>query len=127
MFCKNCGKEIGTQHECSFCGYNPTLDSCKDDEKKARPTVKLPLTKITPLKTYNGMATKGLVMSILSFIPLPFMLLALIFNIKATLRCKPYRSGIVKCVIAWCFYLFWIGLYALVIYTNINSFSGAML
>ena len=26
MLCKNCRKEIGTQKECSFCGYSPEID-----------------------------------------------------------------------------------------------------
>ena len=115
MFCQNCNKEIGTQKECGFCGYNHELDNGTAQKNFTNQTVNLPKTTIKLLKKRNSMASSGLVMSIFSFIPLPFMLLAFIFNIKATFRCKPYRSGVVKCVIAWIFFLFWVLLYSVII------------
>ena len=115
MFCINCGKEIGTQVECSFCGYNHTLDQQTARAPEGNQPIKLPQTKITLLKTKNRMASAGLVMSLLSFMPIPFMLLAFIFNIKATFRCKSYRSGTVKCVFAWIFFAFWVLIYASII------------
>ena len=121
MFCKNCGKEIGTQKECSFCGYSPEIDGSGKTVNNTKLIVKLPETKIDLLKTRNKMASSGLVMSILSFCPLPFMLLAFIFNIKATLRCKPYRNGIGKCIVAWHFFLFWVLFYGLYIYALIQG------
>lgn len=120
MLCKNCRKEIGTQKECSFCGYSPEIDGSDNAAKNTKLVVKLPETKIELLKKKNKMATSGLVMSILSFCPFPFMLLAFIFNIKGTLRCKPYRNGLVKCIFAWIFFLFWTLLYGTYAYAIIQ-------
>ena len=123
MICKNCGKEIGTQSECSFCGFSATLDGEGGSSSK-RIIVKLSKTKIELLKTPNGIAKSGLVMSILSFIPLPFMLLALIFNIKGACRCKSYRSGLPQNIIAWIFFVFWVLFYALFIYSLYETGSS---
>ena len=121
MLCKNCKKEIGTQKECSFCGYSPEIDGSGNAAKNTKLVVKLPETKIELLKKSNKMATSGLIMSILSFCPFPFMLLAFIFNIKGTLRCKPYRSGLVRCILAWLCFLFWVVAYGTSIYTIIQT------
>ena len=111
MFCNNCGKEIGTQKECSFCGYRQDLSLTDQLAKGKYLSATLPKTEIKLLKTSNTYSKSGLVMSILSFFPIPFMILALVFNIKGTKRCKSCRSGKVRCVIAWIIFFFWIVLY----------------
>ena len=114
MLCKNCGKEIGRQVECNSCGFNHVLDIGNNNTQITQPEVELPQTQIKLLKTKNSMATAGLVMSIFAFYPIPFMILALIFNVKGSFRCKVHHSGAVKCVIAWLFLIVWIITYIVV-------------
>ena len=123
MFCRNCGKDIGNQSECSFCGFCPELDSNPQRTTNPYYSVKLPQTEIKPLKTTNRAAITGFIMSILSFCPLPFMIIAIVQNIKGSLRCKAYRSGKAFCVWGWILLFFWIAFYALYIYAMA---SGSM-
>ena len=122
MFCKNCGKDIGTQTECSFCGYNPAIDNRALGNPNVKLEVRLPETKIIPLKKSNGMATAGFIMSFFSWMP-PFLMLSYLFTFIGTTRCKAFHSGTGMCVVSWLFNLFWTAVYGVAIYL---SYTGQL-
>ena len=101
MHCGNCGKEIGTNTECSFCGYDPIKDgngvAVSDGTKVSVPPVDIVLKK-----KKNGMAIAGFVLGFFAWNPITFIL-SFIFSTVGFFRAKRYRSGRALAIVGWCF------------------------
>ena len=121
MFCKNCGKEIGMSQECSYCGYNPTIDNGLGNESMQEYTVSVPPLQITLKKGHNGKATAGFVFGFFSFCFIPFGILSFIFSLVGFFQAKKYRSGRGKAIFGLLFSSFWAAVWLLYIYLAVKG------
>ena len=102
MHCGNCGKEIGTNLECNFCGYDPKKDGAGAAVYDNGENVTVPPVNIVLKKKKNKMAVAGFVLGLISWI-LPCWILSVIFSLVGFFRAKLYRSGRVLAILGLVF------------------------
>ena len=61
MFCGNCGKEIGNNPECGFCGYNPSKDANGKTGDMSAQSVSVKPLEIVLQKRNNRMSVMGFI------------------------------------------------------------------
>ncbi len=97
MFCENCGKEIGKDVECKFCGYDPVRDKSGRTGEIGVAASGVAPVEVVDKPISNKMAVSGFVLSFFSLVPI-CGILSFIFSLIGFFRAKNYRSGRVRAV-----------------------------